>query len=199
MTEDTKTFDESPEYREELVARCQLLGITVHPQAKNVTLAAKIAAKLAEEPDEAKSDEAVALNEAVRAPDGQTFTTADSIQAQAAKKDKEVHPMKRLHRVVITCNDPSKADQSGDIISVSNSVVGNIRFYFHFNKPWHVPEIVLNTIEESKLFLHSSKKDGKEIITREIPRYNIQRLPPLDQKQLERIAAKQAAALATED
>lgn len=62
-----------------------------------------------------------------------------------------------------------------------------------------MPEIVLETLKESKLFLHSSRKDGREIVTREVPRYSIQYLPPLDEKQRERIAAKQAAALATED
>lgn len=200
MTEENKGFDESPEYRAELLERCQLLGIAVHPNAKNETIAAKIKAKMAEQPTEETPEVEEVMNQAARAVEGQTFTTAAGIEREAAKSvDKEVHPLKRLHRVIITCNDPQKADQTGDIVSVSNSAVGNIRFYFHFGKPWHVPEIVLNTLEESKLFLHSSRKDGKEIITREVPRYNIQRLAPLDEKQRERIAAKQAAALATED
>ena len=62
-----------------------------------------------------------------------------------------------------------------------------------------MPESVLETLKESKLFLHSSRRDGRDIETREVPRYNIQYLPALDDKQRERIAAKQAAALATED
>ena len=62
-----------------------------------------------------------------------------------------------------------------------------------------MPEIVLETLKESKLFLHSSRKDGREIVAREVPRYNIQYLPALNVKERERIAAKQAAALATED
>lgn len=182
MTDENKPVDESPEYRAELLARAAMLGLSVHPNAKNDTIAAKIAAALKDQP----------------AGDPGSTPDAEMTAAQAVKA-KEVHPAKKLHRVIITCNDPQKADQSGDMISVSNGVVGNLRFYFHFNKPWHVPEIVLETIKESKLFLHSSRKDGKEIVTREVPRYNIQYLAPLTEKERERIAAKQAAALATED
>ena len=172
---------DDPGYRAELLDRARLMGLTIHPSAKNDTIATKIAAKLAEKPGDAPDE--VTINPATVLPE----------------KGKEIHPSKRLHRVIITCNDPQKADQSGDIISVSNGEVGNLRFYFHFNKPWHVPEIVLETLKESKLFLHSSRRDGRDIVTREVPRYNIQYLPALDDKQRERIAAKQAAALATED
>ena len=176
---------EDPGYKEELLERAKLMGLTIHPNAKVETIAAKIAAKLKDEPDpEADEDEA-------EAPKAKT--------AKAAAPNKDIHPARKLHRVNITCNDPQKADQTGDIIQVSNGEVGTIRFYFHFGKPWHVPEIVLETLKESKLFLHSSRKDGREVVAREVPRYNIQYLNPLDEKQRERIATKQAAVLVTED
>lgn len=188
MTNETATPSmDDPGYRTELLERAALLGITVHHLAKNETIAAKIAAKLRDEPD----PEAPAPTAAPK-PATPSVVTSD-------KPNSETHPAKRLRRVIITCNDPQKADQTGDIISVSNGEVGNLRFYFHFNKPWHVPEIILNTLRESKLFLHSSRRDGRDVVTREVPRYNIQELEPLDEKQRERIAAKQAAALATED
>lgn len=177
--------NEDPGYRAELLSRASLMGLTIHPAAKNETIAAKIAAALKDKPDPETGNLETPL-----APVAESVLT---------KTEKELHPAKKLHRVIITCNDPQKADQSGDIIQVSNGEVGNLRFYFHFNKPWHVPEIVLETLKESKLFLHSSRKDGREVVTREVPRYNMQYLPALDDKQRERIAAKQAAALATED
>lgn len=172
--EDTKPQTEDEAYRQELLGRAQLMGLTIHPKAKPETIQAKIQAAL----DEGAEKEAA------------------PVQKPAAKA---VHPAMRLHRVIITCNDPQKADQSGDIISVSNAEVGSIRFYFHFNKPWHVPEIVLNTIREAKLFLHSSRNNGRDVVTREVPRYNVEVLPPLTEEGLKRIADKQAAALATED
>ena len=193
MTEPTSTTPsiDDPGYRQELLDRAALLGLTIHPQAKNETIAAKIAAKLKDEPDpEAVVDPAAPV----------TTPEAPAAPAPAIGADgKEIHPAKRLSRVIITCNDPQKADQTGDIISVSNGEVGNLRFYFHFNKPWHVPHIILETLKESKLFLHSSRRDGRDVVTREVPRYNIQYLEPLDEKGLERIASKQAAALASED
>lgn len=190
MTENTVTEPsmEDQEYRKALLKQASDLGISVHPNAKNETIAAKITAVLKDKPEET-----------VEAPTVAEEAPAPVAPVRAAKASKELHPAKRLVRVRITCNDPQKADQSGDIISVSNAVVGNVRFYFHFNKPWHVPQFILDTLRESKLFLHSSRKDGREIVTREVPRYNIEVLPPLDEKQRERIAAKQAAALASED
>lgn len=174
VTEDTKTAGEDENYRQELLGRAQLMGLTIHPKAKPETIQAKIQAALDEAPKEDK-------------------------KVQALPGGKFVHPAMRLHRVIITCNDPQKADQTGDIISVSNGEVGSIRFYFHFNKPWHVPEMVLNTIREAKLFLHSSRNNGRDVVTREVPRYNIEVLPPLTDEGRKRIADKQAAALAMED
>ena len=191
---DSTKLNEDAGYRQELLERASLLGLSIHPNAKNETIAAKIVAALKEEPIKDESPE-------VQAPkgDGKLDPPLMNEQLPSTKADKEMHPSKRLRRVIITCNDPQKADQSGDILSVSNGVVGNLRFYFHFNKPWHVPEIVLDTLRESKLFLHSSRKDGREVVTREVPRYNIQELPALTEKERHRIADKQNAALASED
>lgn len=180
--ETPKAMNEDEGYRAELLARAALIGLTVHPNAKNDTIAAKIAAFLKADPSKTEGE-----NESLKE------------EPVLSKAEKEIHPSKRLSRVIITCNDPQKADQSGDIISVSNGVVGNMKFYFHFNKPWHVPEIVLDTLKEAKLFLHASRKDGREIITREVPRYNIQYLPALTEKERNRIHDKQTAALVNED
>ena len=211
----TKSMNEDEGYRKELLARCELMGLSVHPNAKNDTIAAKIAAHLKADPVKPEGeapkaevtsvevktvvDDGVITEAKASDNDGRNPPALTKEQLPLTKSEKDVHPSKRLHRVIITCNDPQKADQSGDIISVSNGVVGNIRFYFHFNKPWHVPEIILDTLKESKLFLHASRKDGREIITREVPRYNIQVLPPLTEKERHRINDKQTAALASED
>lgn len=192
----TTPSNEDEGYRQELLSRAALMGLQIHPNAKNETIAAKIAAALKAKPGDPEPSDDANGDDGAKQPE--TLTLAP-MEPALSKQDKELHPAKRLHRVIITCNDPQKADQSGDIISVSNGEVGNIRFYFHFNKPWHVPEIVLETIKEAKLFLHSSRKDGREIVTREVPRYNIQYLPALTDKERNRIADKQAAALASED
>lgn len=189
MTDNAPAVPETDEYRQELIERATLLGVPFHPNAKNETIAAKIRAKLEEKVEDAEMAVIDAKAEM------KVVTPVPEREAPG----KKIHPALALTRCIITCNDPQKADQSGDVISVSNGEIGDMRFYFHFNKPWHVPKIILDTIRESKLFLHSSRKDGKEVITREVPRYNIQELPPLDEKARERIAAKQAAALATED
>ena len=164
MTDETVN-DNTPDRRADLLHRAATLGISVHPNAKEETIAAKIEAALKTEDSPAPSE--------------------DLKKSQTA-----------LTRVIITSNDPQKSDQSGDIIRVSNKNTGSVAFYFPFGKPWHVPEIVLNTIKEKTFFLHGSRKDGREVVARNVPAYNVQVLPSLTEKELERIAAKQAAMAA---
>lgn len=155
---------EDGSYRADLLRRAATLGISVHHNAKDETIAAKIAAALKE----------------------------DEPKASSSKTDLRKIQME-LKRVVVTSNDPMKADQTGDILRVSNKVTGNVAFYIPFGKPWHIPKIVLDAMGEKKLFLHSARKDGREVVTRTVPAYNIQELPSLTEKELERITAKQAA------
>lgn len=167
MTDETATTTPETEvdsYRADLLSRAATLGISVHHNAKNETIAAKISAALKEDEPEATSPKV------------------------SLKKEQM-----ELKRVVVTSNDPMKADQTGDILRVSNKITGNLAFYFPFGKPWHIPQIVLDAIREKKLFLHSSRKDGREVVARTVPAYNIQELPSLTEKELERITAKQAA------
>lgn len=183
MTDEVETPENDEEYRKELLARAALMGLKVHPNAKAETIQARIRQHL----EDGGDDEQVAQD-----------ASAPVAPAPVSTK-KELHPSRRLIRCIVTCNDPQKADQSGDTIYISNSSIGDLRFYFPFNKPWHVPQAVLDTLKEAKLFLHSSRNNGKEVITREVPRYNIEILPPLSEKEREKIHNKQAAALATED
>ena len=167
MTDETATTTPETEvdsYRADLLSRAATLGISVHHNAKNETIAAKISAALKEDEPEATSPKA------------------------SLKKEQM-----ELKRVIVTSNDPMKADQTGDILRVSNKLTGNVAFYFPFGKPWHIPKIVLDAVREKKLFLHSARKDGREVVARTVPAYNIQELPSLTEKELERITAKQAA------
>ncbi len=160
----TTPESEDASYRADLLNRAAALGISVHHNAKNETIAAKISAALKEDEPEATS-------------------------SKASLKKTQME----LKRVIVTSNDPMKADQTGDILRVSNKVTGNVAFYFPFGKPWHIPNIVLDAVREQKLFLHSARMDGREVVTRTVPAYNIQELPSLTEKELERITAKQAA------
>ena len=195
----TTVPEDDAAYRAELLSRAALMNLPIHPMAKNSTIAAKIAAALADKPDPEKKDDApeVGIN------DGGAPLPPDDEPAPLSKTEKELHPSKRLHRVIVTCNDPQKADQTGDIIQVSNYPMSEAeRLQGHVLLCVHSAassEIVLETLKESKLFLHSSRKDGREVVTREVPRYNIQYLPALTEKERHRIADKQSAALATED
>ena len=177
MTDVIETPENDEEYRKELLARAALMGLKVHPNAKIETIQARLNSALEDGGGEEEAPVAVA----------------------PTSHRKELHPGRALVRCIITCNDPQKADQTGDRISISNREIGDLDFYFPFGKPWHVPQAILNTAREAKLFLHSSRNNGKDVIAREVPRYNIEILPSLSDKEREKIHNKQAAALATED
>ena len=102
----------------------------------------------------------------------------------------------RLVRCIITCNNKNKTNYKGEIFSVRNAVLPEIKKYVPFNVTTHVPQILLNVIKEKdyQLFREESLPNGNK--TKRpylIKEYNIQILPPISTKELEAIKQKQLA------
>ena len=101
-------------------------------------------------------------------------------------------------RVVVTCNDPMKSASEGEIISVGNDVIGDIKKYIPFDveEGWHVPQMILNVLEtkECTVFRKKRGKDGKSVSdTKQIKAYSIRYLDPLTEDELAELAREQAA------
>lgn len=102
----------------------------------------------------------------------------------------------RLVRCIITCNNKNKTNYKGEIFSVRNAVLPEIKKYIPFNVTTHVPQILLNVIKEKdyQLFreepLPNGNKTKRPYLIKE---YNIQILPPISTKELEAIKQKQLA------
>jgi len=169
-----------------LKERATLMGIKFHPSVGVATLAAKIEAALMNVP-EVKEDAVVApVASPVIVPE------TESEMAQRLRKDAT-----RLIRVNITCMNPNKKDWPGEIISVSNSIIGSVKKFIPFNatEGYHVPNIILHHLKERQCQVWSSVTHPNGRVTQKgkmIKEFAIEVLPNLTQDEIAELARKQA-------
>jgi hypothetical protein len=102
----------------------------------------------------------------------------------------------KLVRCTITCNNKNKTNYVGEIFSVRNAVLPEVKKMVPFGVITHIPSILLNVIKEKKYQMFKVKKLPNGITTKEsylIPEYNIQVHPPITSEELEAIKQKQLA------
>jgi hypothetical protein len=104
----------------------------------------------------------------------------------------------KLVRVNVTCKDPMKSAWEGEIISVGNDVIGDIKKYVPFDTEdgWHIPQMILNVLEskECTLFKQKRGRDGKNVSdTKQIKAYSIEYLEPLTTEEMNELARDQVA------
>lgn len=157
------------------------LGISFKANVSVETLRKQIEAKLAD-PAEESEGEVQTL--------GITAAQAKAI-ATEANYDKAM----KLHRVVITAMEATKATNlESESFTAGNSVVGTVTRVIPFGVEWHVEEVLLNSIREKKFQLFVNKKNAKgvEVTTARLaPAYNIATLPELTPEEIQEIADRQ--------
>jgi len=104
----------------------------------------------------------------------------------------------KLVRVIVTCKDPMKSNWEGEIISVANDVIGDIKKYVPFDvaEGWHIPQMIINVLEskECTVFRQKRGKDGKNVSdTKQIKAYSIEYLEPLTTEEMNELARDQVA------
>ena len=131
--------------------------------------------------------------------------------SEAAKAAKEKHlaamqtPEKRamkLTRVVVTPNDPTMVNYPGLIFSVGASGLNNGRMVkkfvpFNNEEGWHVPQIILNQIENGQMqkFKTVTRANGEKVLEPYLTKkFNVRILDPLTQEELEQVAAANKVA-----
>lgn len=120
---------------------------------------------------------------------GRRMTRNEFLRKEAAK----------LVRVRVACMNPNKKEWEGEIYTVSNSIVGTFKKYVPFNvdEGWHVPQIILNHMQERQCQIFYTVKGprGNKIRKgRLIKELNIEILPPLTPAELKELGRKQAMA-----
>jgi len=103
-----------------------------------------------------------------------------------------------LKRVIVTCKDPAKQGWEGEIITVSNDVVGDVKKYvpYDLEEGYHIPQIILNMLRdrEATVFISKKGKDGKNIqVAKIIKAHSIEVLPDLTSEELSDLATEQKA------
>ena len=167
-----------------LKARADRMGLPFHP---NIGLA-----KLKDK-----------VNSALKG-NKETVSEAPVLETKARKNQRLRREASALVRVQVTCMNPEKKAYTGEMFTVSNSVVGTIKKYIPFNNDsgWHIPRIILNVMQERKCAIRyiEKNKKGEEINkTKLIPEFNIVILEPLTQIELDELAQQQAISQSLAD
>ena len=102
-----------------------------------------------------------------------------------------------LKRVIVSQKDPMKQNWEGEIVTVSNDVVGDVRKYIPFNidEGYHVPQMILNALESKQATVFINKRvNGQNVQTAKlIKAYGIEYLEPLTVEELSELASDQSA------
>ena len=132
---------------------------------------------------------------------------AEQEVAPAVEKEESKMPNRRemkkeqlkLVRVRITCMNPTKKEWEGEIVTVSNALVGTVKKYIPFSAEdgWHVPQIILNFLKEREyqhFYIAKDDRGNKVPKGKNMKEFAIEVLPPLTKKELEDLANRQAMA-----
>lgn len=166
-----------------LKARADLLGVSYHPSIGVEKLREKINAKLA---DEAPAEEAPVPGASLQ-------------ESPGAKKLRLQREAMALVRVRVTCMNPQKKEWEGELFTVGNSNIRTVTKYVPFNAEdgWHIPQILLNQLQERQCqVFHSTKDEGGNTVRKGklIKEFAIEILPPLTSAELKDLAQRQAMA-----
>jgi hypothetical protein len=186
--------ENQPSEKQLLLERAKLMGLAVSNNSSVETLRAKIAEKM-----EGKSD-APATDT-----DIQKANPLAGIDAPVKRKTLRQHlhdEEMKLVRVRITCMDPKKASLPGELLTVANEHLGNVKKFIPYGEAteggYHIPNILYKTLEARRFLNIRTLKDKRTGATRVestwAKEFAIEVLPPLTQEELNRLKTAQLAA-----
>ena len=107
----------------------------------------------------------------------------------------------KLVRIRLSCMDPAKSEWPGELITIANDVVGDVKKYIPYNEAfyengYHVPNIIYQFLKDRKYGAIKTVKGPKGDVNQTIlaPCYNIEVLPQLTETELEELKLQQAAS-----
>ena len=138
-----------------------------------------------------------------------TPNLSGSTEASRAAKAKHLADMQtpeklamKLIRVVVTPNDPTMVNYPGLIFSVGATGLNNGRMVkkfvpFNNEEGWHVPQIILNQIENGQMqkFRTVTRANGEKVLEPFLTKkFNVRILDPLTPEELKQVAAANKVA-----
>lgn len=186
---------------EELKETATEMGITFHPAIGLEKLKEKIANFSAPEAalDATLNKEAPAVPAAVKIDLSKPERIIETLAQMKARKRREAT---RLVRVRVSCMNPNKKSWEGEILTVSNSLVGSIKKYIPFNNEegWHIPYMMLLHLKERQCQIFVKKKGPKGdnvVIAKLIKEFSVELLPDLTEAEIKDLAQRQAMSAGT--
>lgn len=130
-----------------------------------------------------------------------TAPVQTAVSAKMSLRQKLRQEEMKLIRCRITNLDPKKKDLPGEILTVANEYLGNVRKYIPYGEVtdngYHIENCLYKQLLERTFVNIKVRKDsrGREIVeTQDAREFAIEVLPPLTESELARLAASQAAA-----
>lgn len=161
-----------------LKLRADQIGIKYHPSIGLENLQKKVA-------------DAVAVDEGIEDNGTEEKVSTNTPASQ--------NPSLKQVRVRISCMDPAKKSWTGEIFTTGNSKIATVRKMVPYEKPFHVPQIILNMIRQRKhqLFYDFRLPNGKdERRSRLVNTFSVEVLDPLTEKELHELKQRQLMSLA---
>ena len=168
-------------------------GVTVHHKTGTKKLASTLAdVRTKEYKEDPKKSDLTGPSEAAKAAKAKHLAAMQTPEKLAMK----------LTRVVVTPNDPTMVNYPGLIFSVGASGLNNGRMVkkfvpFNNEEGWHVPQIILNQIENGQMqkFKTVTRANGEKVLEPFLTKkFNVRILDPLTREELQRVAAANKVA-----
>jgi hypothetical protein len=143
------------------------------------------------------------VQEANASEDVRQDSETETVAAQPLNKRQQMlAEQMRLIRCHIVNLDPKKKDLPGEIISVANERLGNVRKFIPFGEVtengYHIPYVIYKMLEKRKFLQIRTRRDprtGTNVTTQAwVKEFSIRVLDPLTKEQLRDLAQAQIAA-----
>jgi len=168
-------------------------GVTLHHKTGTKKLASTLAeVRTKEYKEDPKKSDLTDPSEAAKAAKAKHLAAMQTPEKLAMK----------LTRVVVTPNDPTMVNYPGLIFTVGASGLNNGRMVkkfvpFNNEEGWHVPQIILNQIENGQMqkFRTVTRVNGEKVLEPFLTKkFNVRILDPLTPEELKQVAAANKVA-----
>jgi hypothetical protein len=192
MSDDNNTPEielDGPSELELLKDRAKKMGISVKGNVSVETLRERIEEQLSPK----KTQDSVATPVAAQS---EVPSVTPRIKSKAEIRREKHKEMNKLVRVEISSMNPGKRAWPGEIFTCGNSELGMFKKFVPFGVPFHVPQMVLNMIEEREcsVFVNAPGNMGNKTKQRRtIKEFNIRYLDPISNGEYQEIRERQIA------
>jgi hypothetical protein len=168
-------------------------GVTLHHKTGTKKLASTLAqVRTKEYKEDPKKSDLTSPSEAAKAAKAKHLAVMQTPEKLAM----------RLTRIVVTPNDPAMVNYPGLIFSVGATGLNNGRMVkkfvpFNNEEGWHVPQIILNQIENGQMqkFKTVTRANGEKVLEPYLTKkFNVRILDPLTPEELKEVAAANKVA-----